>query len=160
MMQTALTWWQGRDAREQRLLAVLGVLLAAMLVWLAILRPLAAFRESAAERHARVAALMPSVRDAAIGIAAEDGAPARGDGRAVRDIVAASANVAGLEFTSSQPEDGGGVLVSIAAVKPTFLFGWIAGLELTEGIVADRVLVQRNDDSTVSAQIGFSDGPA
>jgi len=76
----------------------------------------------------------------------------------VRDIVAAAANAAGLEFTSTQPEEGG-VLVSIAAVKPTFLFGWIAGLERNEGIVADRVLVQRNDDSTVSAQIGFSDGP-
>ena len=76
-MQAALTWWQGRDAREQRLLAVLGVLLAAMLLWLAILRPLAAFRESAIERHARVAAMMPSVRAAAAGIAAEDGAPAR-----------------------------------------------------------------------------------
>lgn len=157
-MQAALTWWQGRDAREQRLLAVLGVLLAAMLVWLAILRPLAAFRESAIERHARVAAMMPSVHAAAAGIAAEDGAPARGDGRAVRDVVAAAANAAGLEFTSTQPEEGG-VLVSIAAVKPTFLFGWIAGLERNEGIVADRVLVQRNDDSTVSAQIGFSDGP-
>ncbi len=159
-MQTALTWWNGRDAREQRLLAVLGIIVLLMLVWLAILRPLAAFRESAAERHARVAALMPSARAAAAGIAAEGAAPARNDGRAVRDIVAASASGAGLEFTSVQPEDGGGVLVSIAAVRPTFLFGWIAGLEEKDGVVADRVLVQRNDDSTVSAQIGFSGGPA
>lgn len=158
-MQTALTWWRGRDVREQRLLAVLGVLLLGMLVWLAILRPLAAFRESAAERHAGLAAMMPSVRAAAAGIAAEGGASPRSDGRAVRDIVTASANAAGLEFSAIQPEDDG-VLVSIAAVKPTFLFGWIAGLEQQDGVVADRVLVQRNDDSTVSAQIGFSDGPA
>lgn len=158
-MQTALTWWHGRDAREQRLLGVLAALLLAMLFWLAILRPLAAFRESAAERHDRIAAQMPSVRAAAAGIAAEGGVPASEDGRAVRDIVAASASAAGLEFTSIQPEDGGGVRVGIAAVKPSFLFGWIAGLE-KDGVVADRVLVQRNDDSTVSAEIGFTDGPA
>ena len=158
-MQTALTWWSGRDAREQRLLAVLGVLLLAMLFWLAILRPLAAFRESAAERHDRIAAQMPSVRAAAAGIASEGGVSASKDSRAVRDIVSASATAAGLEFSSTQPEDGGGVRVGIAAVKPTFLFGWIAGLE-KDGSVADRVLVQRNDDSTVSAEIGFSDGPA
>jgi len=158
-MQTALTWWNGRDAREQRLLAVLGLLVLAMLVWLAVLRPLAAFRGSAAERHDRIAAQMPSVRAAAAGIAAEGRGGARKDGRAVRDVVAASASAAGLEFTSTQPEDGGGVRVGIAAVRPTFLFGWIAGLE-TEGVVADRVLVQRNDDSTVSAEIGFSDSGA
>lgn len=157
-MQTALTWWNGRDAREQRLLGVLGIVLV-MLFWLVILRPLAAFRESAAERHDRIAAQMPSARAAAAGIAAEGADPAGKDGRAVRDIVAASASAAGLEFTSTQPEDGGGVRVGIAAVRPTFLFGWIAGLE-KEGVVADRVLVQRNDDSTVSADIGFSGGPA
>ena len=158
MMQTALTWWNGRDAREQRLLGILGIIVLAMLFWLVILRPLAAFRESAAERHDRIAAQMPSARAAAAGIAAESGASAGKDGRAARDIVAASASAAGLEFTSTQPEDGG-VRVGIAAVKPSFLFGWIAGLE-KEGVVADRVLVQRNDDSTVSAEIGFSDGPA
>ena len=158
-MQTALTWWNGRDAREQRLLGILGVIVLVMLFWLMILRPLAAFRESAAERHDRIAAQMPSARAAAAGIAAEGGAAAGKDRRAVRDIVAASASAAGLEFTSTQPEDGGGVRVGIAAVRPTFLFGWIAGLE-KEGVVADRVLVQRNDDSTVSTDIGFSDGPA
>ncbi|MBB4631919.1 type II secretion system protein GspM [Sphingosinicella soli] len=157
-MQTALTWWQARDVREQRLLAVLELILLAMLVWLAILRPLAAFRESAADRHSRIAAQMPSVRAAAAGIAAEGAAPARGEGRDIREQIAASASAAGLEFSATQPEESG-VLVSIAAVKPTFLFGWIAGLE-ADGVVADRVLVQRNDDSTVSAQIGFSDGPA
>lgn len=159
-MRTLLTWWQGREPRERQLLLVLGVLFGLMLFWLAVLRPLAAFREDAAGRHAQLAATIPSVRAAATAITAAGQAPARSDGRMVRDIVAASASAAGLEFTSTQPEDGGGVLVSIAAVKPTFLFAWIASLEEAEHVRTDRVLVQRNDDSTVSAQIGFAGGPA
>ena len=31
-MQTALTWWNGRDAREQRLLGVLGIIVLVRLL--------------------------------------------------------------------------------------------------------------------------------
>ena len=153
MMQTLFTWWRERSQREQRMLAALGVLFAAMLVWFAAFGPLADAIDARRSRHAALAADLSALR------AVRAVTPVPRADRPVAEIVAASAASAGLEFTATRPLENG-VLVTIAAVKPIFLFGWIATLERDAGVVATRVSVQRNDDATVSAEVGFAGSPA
>jgi len=45
-------WWRARTVREKRLLAVMLVLLAAVLFWLAVVRPMLDWREQAAANRA------------------------------------------------------------------------------------------------------------
>lgn len=156
MIETLRLWWRGLSLREQRLLAGLGIILALMIVWLLLLRPLSAAVDDSQNRHARAVLQLHQVRAAAAEadrLAAA--APRRTDGRPVRDIVAASAAAAGLDLTSVQPE-AGGVMFAVAAARPTFLFGWIAALDRETGLKPDRVAILRNDDATVSAQIGYA----
>ena len=53
MGSTALAWWEGRTLREQRMLAAMAVLILAVVVWLAIVRPLHIWRETAASDRLR-----------------------------------------------------------------------------------------------------------
>ena len=43
--QQVLSWWQGRERREQWMLAVMGACLLAFLYWYALMLPLRALRE-------------------------------------------------------------------------------------------------------------------
>lgn len=159
MKQTLLTWWQGRLPRERQMLLVLGALVSVMLVWLIVLQPLANAVESGRKRHGSLVIALQDVKLAAADvIRATSTKPTPADGRMVRDVVIASAASSGLDFASTQPLDGGGVTVSIAAVKPTFLLGWLAKMQQSAGVVAGSVTMQKNDDATVSAQISFPGG--
>lgn len=148
-------WWRGRAEREQRLLLLLGAIAAAMLVWLAA-RGLADFVESSARRHASAVERHAAVSAAAAELARVDAAPPRlPDGERVADVVAASAAAQGLAFAATQPVAGGGVSVTIAAVRPLFLFGWLAALERDAGVIVGSTVITRNTDATVSAEIVF-----
>ena len=56
MIQSIGLWWDGRSAREQKMLAVMGLLIAAVLIWLLAVRPAFAWREAAAERRVEATA--------------------------------------------------------------------------------------------------------
>jgi general secretion pathway protein M len=154
-MIALVEWWRQRAEREQRLLMLLGALVAAMLVWLAA-RGLADFVDGSARRHAAAVGQHAAVSAVAAELARADAAPPRlPGGERVADVVAASAAAQGLAFAATQPVAGGGVSVSIAAVRPLFLFGWLAALERDAGVVVGSAVITRNTDATVSADIVF-----
>ena len=154
MIQRLGEWWALRSPREHWLLGVLGVIAAAMVGWYGIVVPLGSWRQAAAERHNAVAIQHAEVKAlaAALGDAASGPRPAA----SARDIVAESAAAAGLEFQSSEADADGGVVVSVSAVRPTFLFGWIAALERENGLVVTHFSAERNADETIAADIGFA----
>ena len=144
--------WLARTARERWLLAVMLALVALVLVWLLVLRPLSDMLSAARQRHGEAVAALAEARSQAAAIAAlEKNRPTAFAGP-IDTAVAASASQAGFQLSGLQPEGAGRVSLAIGAAKPQALFGWIAGLE-AQGYIVQSLTATSNPDRTLSAQV-------
>ncbi len=144
--------WLARSVRERWLLGVMLALVALVLVWLIILRPLSDMLSAARERHGEAVAALAEARSQAAAIAAlerERPAPFAGP---IDAAVAAAASAAGFQLSGLQPQGPGRVSLAIGAAKPQALFGWIGALE-AQGYIVQSLSVSSNPDRTLSAQI-------
>jgi general secretion pathway protein M len=144
--------WLARTPRERWLLGMMLALVALVLVWLLILRPLGDMLSAARERHGEALAELAEARSqaAAIGRLEKD-RPAALVGP-IDSAVGAAATSAGFQLSSLQPEGPGRVALAIGAARPQALFGWIGQLE-TQGFIVERMTASSNPDRTLSAQI-------
>lgn len=143
-------WWEARSARERRLLAVMFVLLAFVILWLAIVRPLADTLDAAKLRHG--AAVVALAEAKARPAAAVSGAPGPADA-----IVAQTASEAGFAGARIARSGAARATVAVDAARPQALFGWVAAME-RRGLVVERLRVQANADRTLSAEIAVRAG--
>lgn len=144
--------WLARTARERWLLGVMLALVALVLVWLLVLRPLADMLSAARQRHGEAVAALADARSQAAAIGAlERSRPAPFAGP-IEVAVAAAASEAGFQLSGLQPQGQGRVSLAIGAAKPQALFGWIAALE-AQGYIVQSLSVSSNPDRTLSAQI-------
>lgn len=152
MIARLKTLWMGRTPRERWLLAVMLALVALVLVWLLILRPLSDMLSGARQRHGEAITALAEARTQAAAIAAlERNRPAPFAGP-IDTAVAAAASDAGFQLSGIQPEGPGRVSLAIGAAKPQALFGWLAALE-AQGYIVQSLTVSSNPDRTLSAQI-------
>src|SRR5690606_7098128 len=89
-------WWRERSAREQVLLAVMGALLALVLAWLLIARPLAALIASAEAREAAAAEALGAARARADRAALAGGAAVASAPLPIDSLIARTATDAGF----------------------------------------------------------------
>ena len=144
--------WLARTPRERWLLGVMLALVALVLVWLLILRPLADTLSAARQRHGEAVAALAEARSQAAAIAAlERNRPAPFAGP-IDTAVAAAASEAGFQLSGLQPEGSGRVSLAIGAARPQALFGWIAGLE-AQGYIVQSLTASSNPDRTLSARL-------
>jgi general secretion pathway protein M len=144
--------WLARTSRERWLLAVMLALVALVLVWLLVLRPLSDMLSAARQRHGEAVAALAEARSQAAAIAAlEKNRPAAFAGP-IDAAVAAAAAQAGFQLSGLQPEGAGRVSLAIGAAKPQALFGWIGGLE-AQGYIVQSLTATSNPDRTLSAQV-------
>jgi general secretion pathway protein M len=144
--------WLARTPRERWLLGVMLALVALVLAWLLILRPLGDMLSAARQRHGEAVANLAEARAQAAAIGGlEKNRPAAVAGPADM-AVAAAASAAGFQLSALQPEGPGRVSLAIGAAKPQALFGWIAQLE-AQGFIVERLTASSNPDRTLSAQI-------
>jgi general secretion pathway protein M len=146
------TLWLARSARERWLLGVMLALVALVLVWLLVLRPLGDMLSAARQRHGEAVAALAEARSQAAAIAAlerERPAPFAGP---IDTAVAAAASDAGFQLSGLQAEGAGRVSLAIGAAKPEALFGWIDGME-AQGYIVHSLTVSANPDRTLSARI-------
>ena len=145
-------WWEARSLRERRLLTVMAALLALLLVWLLVIRPLS---------DARAAA------DARLTAAVTDLARARAEASAVRQVASpANNNPVPLPVDGFLMESGGEqgftnlqvvadgasrATISMANVRPPAFFGWIGQLE-ARGLVVESLGATANADQTIAVQ--------
>ena len=144
--------WLARTARERWLLGVMLALVALVLVWLLILRPLGDMLSAARQRHGEAVAALAEARSQAAAIAAlerERPAPFAGP---IDTAVAAAASEAGFQLSGLQAEGAGRVSLAIGAAKPQALFGWIDGME-AQGYIVQSLTASSNPDRTLSARI-------
>jgi general secretion pathway protein M len=144
--------WLARTPRERWLLGVMLALVALVLVWLLILRPLSDMLSTARQRHGEAVAVLAEARSQAAAIEAlERNRPAPFAGP-IDSAVAAAASAAGFQLSGLQPEGEGRVSLAIGAARPQALFGWIAALE-AQGYIVQSLTATTNPDRTLSARI-------
>ena len=122
--------WAERSPREQWMLGVMFALLAVVLLWLGVVRPLHAAQRSArdalAEATDRNAAIRSKVkllkslpRNASVAAASVP----------VDQFVGQSAGEAGLTLERAQAQGSDRIDIAVASVRPVALFSWLAALE-------------------------------
>ncbi|HYJ82869.1 MAG TPA: type II secretion system protein GspM [Allosphingosinicella sp.] len=146
--------WLARSARERWLLGIMAALVALVLVWLLILRPLGDMLSAARQRHGDAVAALAEARSQAAAIAVlQRSRPAPFEGP-IDAALSAAASEAGFQLSGVQPEGPGRASIAIGAAKPQALFGWIAALE-AQGYIVESLTASSNPDRTLSAQILF-----
>lgn len=146
--------WLARTPRERWLLGVMLGLVALVLVWLAVLRPLSDMLSTARQRHGEAVAALAEARSQAAAIAElERNRPATFTGP-IEVAVSAAASEAGFQLSALQPEGPGRVSLAIGSAKPQALFGWIAALE-AQGFIVQSLTATSNPDRTLSARIAL-----
>lgn len=145
-----MNWWSARSVREKRLLAVAGSLLALVLAWFLIVRPLMDARATAEARlQAASTALAQARADAAAfnrGAASQAEAPSP-----LAPFITQSATEQGftnMTVIGNQPDQ---VAISSPQVRPAALFGWLGQLE-ARGIAVRSLTATAGANQTISIQ--------
>ena len=148
-------WWEARTVREQRMLAVMAVLLAAVVVWLAVVRPMLGWREQAAADRAGAEAELAWV-EAGLRLTAPTAA-ARPviDVEGFEPLVLRTAEAAGLEATTGM-DPSGRLEFRIPNASSSALFGWMSALERDHGIAVVSLGVVENTDATLQVEGALS----
>lgn len=143
--------WDGRSLREQRMLAVMGVLVLGLLVWLGMVRPLDGWR--ADQARARVAAerQMAQVQTA---VAQQGTRPT--EVVDLQALVASTATTAGVQPALGMSE-GGRLGFRLDRVTTTQAFGWLAALE-QGGARIEELGVVENADGTLGVSGALASG--
>ncbi|MBB3981089.1 general secretion pathway protein M [Sphingobium fontiphilum] len=129
MMDSFKAAWAARSPREQWMLGVMFALLALVILWLGIARPV-----ERAWTNSRAAMLAAADANAAIRAKVKmlkqlpASAPAR-DGTPMDQLVGQSAAEAGLTLERADAQGADRMDIAMASVRPVALFGWLAGLE-------------------------------
>ena len=148
MIQSMSLWWDGRSTREQRMLAAMGLLVAGVLVWLLVLRPVWAWREAAQERRVEATASLTRIETVLAGRAPVKAraAMALAD---VEQAARAGAEAAGLTVALSV--EAGGIGFDAPGVTSAALFGWLTTLKTDYGVETGSLTVIENADATLDA---------
>ncbi|WP_439546906.1 type II secretion system protein GspM [Sandarakinorhabdus sp.] len=149
MMAVFTPWWNDRTPRERVLLAIMAMLLAAVLIWLLVLRPLAVAREQAIIDASAAAVRRTEAQNLVAAIRARPAA----NGAPVLDTLTRRLAEAGLQPSRLEAQGPGQAVLEIAAVNGRLLLGWASGLEAIDGLVIDQLEANRNRDQSVRVRM-------
>lgn len=142
-LQRLTDWYRTLATREQRFVAVGGVVLALVLLLLILLPPMRVL-SNLADRVATKRDDLAWLQSMAPQIAAANAnAPRAGDGGSLVVLIDRSAKASGIGDTmvSSQPGDNGSMRVRFEAVGFDALVGWMSEIVQREGVRIDSANV-------------------
>ncbi|WP_017667268.1 type II secretion system protein GspM [Sandarakinorhabdus sp. AAP62] len=142
-------WWAQRTGRERWLIGVMLALLAALLFWLLLVRPLAAARATAQADAGAAAARLAQGQALAAAIKARPAA----NPSAVIDVLNRRLAEAGLQAARLEAQGPGQANLDIAAINGRLLIGWATALEQRDGLVIEQLEATRNPDQSVRARL-------
>jgi len=152
MIGTARNWFAGLSQREQILVGIAGLLLAGLVGYYGIARPMVDAMASAEERYgnaverqARIETKVAALRQPA------EGQAARFSG-AIDAFVSQSAGETGIAVASVTPQSDKRVAMMVESAKPTALLGWLARIE-RDGIAVESLSIDPAGNGTVSANL-------
>ncbi len=155
MNENLKIWWRTRTLREQRLLIVMSALLAVVLAWLLVIRPISDRLSEARERHgAAVLALAEArARAEAIGTLQEQRPAALG--APLDSILNQSAAEAGFPIARVEREGVNQATIVFESVRPQAFFAWVGRMEEGRDLIVERMNAQTNGDQTLSVEVTF-----
>lgn len=153
--------WAGLSGREQASLILLALALGAAAFWFGAVQPALSWRDAArrdyvqaVESYERLLVGLAQHRALAVDVEApRDTAP-------LRTLVGRTAGDRGLAVSRVQPLEDGRLGVWLDTVDPDALLAWLVVLAREEGVVADRVSLDREGENQVRAQLLLSRGGA
>lgn len=149
MMAMFSPWWAQRTGRERWLIGVMLALLAALLFWLLLVRPLAAARATALADAGAAATRLAQGQALAAAIKARPAATAA----PVIDLLNRRLADAGLRAERLEAQGPGQAVLEIAAINGRLLIGWATALEQRDGLVIEQLEATRNPDQSVRARL-------
>ena len=155
MTESFKSWWRTRTLREQRLLLAMFGLMAVVLAWLLIIRPLNDALSEARERHGDAARAVAEARAQVDLIEKLQQAPATPLGGPLDAVVSQSATEAGFTVSRVEREGANSATMVVDAVRPQAFFGWLDQMETSRGLIVERLRATANSDRTLSVQVTF-----
>jgi general secretion pathway protein M len=145
-------WWRLRSVREQRLLLVMAILFVGVLLWLGVVRPLAAAFDRAKLRQAAAVTGLAEARAQAAAIAAIERGGSPRPTAPITVFVGGQAQAAGFGDPHVVPAGAEGASITLGAVRPQAFFAWIARLEREQGVIVETLNARANSDATLTVQ--------
>lgn len=147
--------WDGRTRREQRMLAAMALLVAAVVLWLGVVRPVTGWRDEAALERTRAETDLAEVRTALNRLApAAAGQARRTDVQGLEPVVRQTAEAAGLQVITGM-DASGRLGFRVANAPAAAVFGWLAALETTHGLRPASLGVIENADASLQVEGAF-----
>lgn len=151
-MESVSSWWRARTARERGLLAIMVALIALVLGWLLVVRPLSDALDSAQRRHSEAVVALGEARARAESAHQE----------AVPTIVplpldsflsrtAAEAGFTGTRIAGQGPQRAS---LTLEAARPQAFFGWVRDME-GRGLAVESLRARVNSDRTIAVEATF-----
>ena len=148
--------WEGRTVREQRMLAVMAVMIATTLVWLLVIRPVGLWREAAAQERLQAQSDLFDVKAGVRQLSAVPGAArASIDAQGLEPLVRQTAATSGLEITTGM-DPSGRLGFRISNASSASVFTWLATLQTAHGITVRSLGVVENTDATLQVEGSLS----
>ncbi len=152
MMQSMRQWWNNHSEGEQRFMTALGLIIALVIFWLGLWRPINGAVDSgwerqraALDRYSSVQAKVDAIRKL----------PAKGSGGAnvpIDQLVGQSAAEAGFTLDRAAAQGDGRMAITISSARMPALMGWLAGLEAAGVPVETISIAPGPSEGTVSVQ--------
>ncbi|MEQ8736718.1 MAG: type II secretion system protein GspM [Rhodospirillaceae bacterium] len=151
-------WWILRTEREQALIVSLLGLMAVLVLYFTVIRPVLSFRDQALQDYRAVSEVRDDVQAAATklfkGSSQGDALRADVDDRPPRIIASASARQLGLGITRIQPLEDEAVSFWFDQEDVSVLYSWIVNLNTQYSFVVSRVDIQKSPEGdAVNAQV-------
>jgi general secretion pathway protein M len=142
LLVDATTWWQARDARERRMLLLMGIAIAAFAWWYGLVAPLRHARDAALISHQRAATALAVVES---GIASLDtqspDAPMTPRGDALAEAALSSARAAGVAIARQREGERGELVLDIDATDTAALLRWLDNMRQQHRLAPDGLSI-------------------
>jgi general secretion pathway protein M len=145
-------WWAARTLREKRLLLAMTALLALVIAWFGVIRPLADARAAAEQRLTAAVMDLSAARAQAAAASAQVAGPAGQPVPLPLDgFLLTSGREAGFTNLTVNAAGPSQTSISIPSARPPAVFGWIAQLE-ARGVAVESLIARPNADQTISVE--------
>jgi len=153
MVESFKIWWRGHSQSERRLMALLGVLILGVFLWLGVWRPIENGMSNGWARQGTALDRYTSVKAKVEALKTTPAAPAASGGRPSLDqFVGQTATEAGFTLDRASAQGAGRLSINIASARIGPLLGWLSRLEASGISVQTISIVPGSTDGTVTVQ--------
>lgn len=151
MMRGLASWFAALSRREQAMVAIAGLLLAGVLVWLLLIRPIASGLPAARENfyQATLASGRISAKLDRLNVAKDTNRVAYSGGVPIGTMVASDAGERGFTLDRNDPRGEGSIDIAIGSARPAAITAWLAELE-ARGVSVEALSIQPGADGNVA----------